>query len=298
MSPLVATKIDTNSAVPFRADSALVSDVRPSPNHGERRGRYSVGKRPDIVILHYTGMPDGRGMSACERAVRWLTMEESQVSCHYVVDVDGRVIQLVAEDRRAWHAGLGGWKGETDLNSASIGIEIVNPGHLWDMSGAAFADPTSAPEIHPGYAGFPEAQIAAVIALTRDIVSRNRMPAPNILAHSDIAPMRKSDPGEKFPWSRLAAAGLGLWIEPAPLSDGGALQSGDEGQPVRAIQSMLVLFGYDLPITGVYDKTTVAVVTAFQRHWRQTRVDGIADRSTVMTLNALLKSIETQGDRA
>jgi N-acetylmuramoyl-L-alanine amidase len=298
MSPLVATKFDTNADAPWRTDCALVSEVRPSPNHGDRRGSYSVGKKPDMVVLHYTGMPDGRGLSACERAVRWLTTEESQVSCHYVIDVDGRIIQLVAENRRAWHAGLGGWKGERDINSASIGIEIVNPGHVWDMSGAAFADAAQAPEIHPGYGDFPEAQIAAVIALTADIVARNRIPPGNILAHSDIAPMRKSDPGEKFPWARLASSGLGLWAEPAALSQGPVLQAGDEGQPVRAMQSMLVLLGFDLPITGVYDKTTVAVITAFQRHWRAERVDGIADRSTMTTLNALLTARQTRGDHA
>jgi N-acetylmuramoyl-L-alanine amidase len=267
-------------------DSRLVADFRPSPNHGARRGRYGEATSPDHLILHYTGMPAGRGMSAAERAIRWLTSEAAQVSCHYVVDEDGRITQLVAESERAWHAGVASWAGETDLNSASIGIEIVNPGHVWDMSGAAFG--TADREVHPGYREFPKTQIAAVIALGRDIVARNRMPSQNVLAHSDIAPTRKSDPGEKFPWAQLAEAGLGVWVEPAPLGEGPALQAGDEGQPIRALQTMLALVGFGLALTGVYDASTVAVVTAFQRHWRPARVDGIADRSTLATLNALL----------
>jgi len=298
MSSLTAPLFATGGGTFTRADSCIVSELRPSPNHGERRGPYGVGKKPDILLLHYTGMPAGRGMSACERAVRWLTTEESQVSCHYVVDEDGRVLQLVAEDRRAWHAGIGAWKGDVDINSASIGIEIVNPGHVWDMSSAAFADQSGAPEVHPGYRDFPDVQIDAVIALSRDIVTRNRIPTENVIAHSDITPTRKSDPGEKFPWGRLAEAGLGIWVEPAAQSEGPSLKSGDEGQPVRAIQSMLALLGYQIPLTGVFDAGTTAVITAFQRHWRPSRVDGIADRSTIMTLNALLQKLQAKGERA
>jgi N-acetylmuramoyl-L-alanine amidase len=294
----IAAPIFATSAEPLtRADSHVVSDIRPSPNHGERRGAYGLGKKPDVLLLHYTGMPAGRGMNACERAVRWLTTEESQVSCHYVVDEDGRVLQLVAEDRRAWHAGVGAWKGETDINSASIGIEIVNPGHFWDMSAAAFSDRSGTPEVHPGYAEFPDGQIEAVIALARDIVARNRIPAENVIAHSDIAPSRKSDPGEKFPWNRLATAGLGLWVEPAGPSEGPSLKSGDEGQPVRAIQSMLALLGYQIALTGVFDTGTIAIVTAFQRHWRPSRVDGVADRSTIMTLHALVQKLQAKEER-
>lgn len=295
MTLMTAPHRPTDANAPLRADSYLVSEFRASPNHGERRGAYGLGQRPDMVLLHYTGMPAGKGLSSAERAIRWLTSEESQVSCHYVVDEDGSIIQLVPEARRAWHAGLGAWKGDRDINSASIGIEIVNPGHFWDMSGAAFADTSGSGEVHPGYRAFPDVQIDSVIALTRDIVARNRMPSSRILAHSDIAPMRKSDPGEKFPWARLAGAGLGLWVDPAPLSDGTKLKSGDEGQPVRAIQSMLAILGYEIALSGVFDAATVAVVTAFQRHWRQERVDGIADRSTIMTLNALLQAQQDRG---
>jgi len=292
-APIFATGVDAL----MRADSALVSQLRPSPNHGERRGAFGGAKRPDTLVLHYTGMPAGGGLSACERAVRWLTNPESQVSCHYVIDEDGRVLQLVPELLRAWHAGLGAWKGEIDLNSASIGIEIVNPGHPWDMSAAAFADKDAPAQRHPGYSPFPDLQIEAVIALCNDIVARNQMPAANVIAHSDLAPSRKSDPGELFPWHRLASVGLGVWVEPSPLVDGPVLQAGDEGQPIRAIQSMLALLGYDLPLTGVFDATTTSVLSAFQRHWRPARVDGIADRSTLATLNAVLRAWP-QGDRA
>ncbi len=277
-------------AEPFAPDSALVAEVRPSPNHGERRGAYAQ-RRPDILLLHYTGMPAGRGLSACERATRWLTSTASEVSCHYVVDEDGRILQLVPEHRRAWHAGAGSWKGDSDINSASIGIEIVNPGHPWDLSAAPDLEAGQPVDVHPGYPDFSPAQIAAVIALGNDIVTRNAMPRHSILAHSDIAPARKSDPGERFPWDRLAAAVLGLWVEPAlgSLSGTYALHFGNEGQPIAAIQSLFVNLGYGLAITGVYDSATRDVVTAFQRHWRPQRVDGVADSSTVTTLYRLLQ---------
>ena len=279
----------------LRPDSSLVCVVRPSPNHTERRGAYRAGK-PDMLVLHYTGMPAGRGMSAGERAVSWLTDSRSQVSCHYVVDEDGTVTQLVAEDRRAWHAGLASWGGEEDINSASIGIEIVNPGHWWDMAASPDRAPGAPVEAHPGYRDFPEAQIAAVIALCRDIIARHGIPAARVLAHSDVAPARKRDPGERFPWARLAAAGVGLHVEAEPISSGRFFTKGDEGQPIQALQALFGAFGYGLSITGVYDDATEHVVTAFQRHWRQARVDGVADVSTITTLRRLAASKAVPGD--
>ena len=279
-------------AADFSADSRLVDAIVASPNHGERRAPYGAGRKPDILLLHYTGMPAGRGMTACERAVRWLTMTESQVSCHYVVDEDGRILQLVPEARRAWHAGLGAWRGNTDINSASIGIEIVNPGHFWDITKSPDATAGDTPAVHPGYCDFPAVQIDAVIRLCSDIVARNHMPSQAILAHSDIAPARKSDPGEKFPWARLAEAGLGLWVPPVPRDGTGGLQFGNEGQPIAAIQSMLGQLGFELAVTGVFDIATRNVVTAFQRHWRPELVDGIADRSTMATLHQLLMTVQ------
>lgn len=273
-----------------RPDTALVDDLRPSPNHGERKG----GRRADMLVLHYTGMPAGRGMSAAERAIRWLSAPQSGVSCHYVVAEDGRVTQLVAEDRRAWHAGVAHWAGESDVNSRSIGIEIAHPGHPWDLSAAPDADPCDPVPVHPGYLDFPDAQVEAVTRLAADIVARNAIPAERVLAHSDVAPARKRDPGEKFPWRRLAEAGVGLWVEPEPVGGGRFLARGDEGEPVSALQAMLAWFGYGLAITGVFDQATHDVVVAFQRHWRPALVDGVADQSTITTLHRLARACRSR----
>jgi N-acetylmuramoyl-L-alanine amidase len=217
-----------------------------------------------MLVLHYTGM------ATAAKAVAWLACSESRVSCHYVVDEAGRITQLVPEQQRAWHAGLSAWFGETDLNSASIGIEIHNPGH---------AD---------GYWDFAAPQVNAVIALGLDIVGRHAIPAGRVLAHSDIAPLRKIDPGEKFPWDRLAAAGLGRWVPPSPVRPSApALGPGDAGAAVMAAQQALAAIGYDLPATGQYDHHTEHVVRAFQRHFRPARCDGRLDLSTLATLERL-----------
>ena len=239
------------------------AEVRASPNFGERRD----GRAPDILILHYTGMPTAEG------ALDWLTRMESEVSSHYFVFEDGRTMQLVPETMRAWHAGKSFWRGETDINSASIGIEIANPGH-----------PGGLPD-------FPPAQIAAVIALCRDILVRNRIAPERVLGHSDVAPVRKIDPGENFPWATLAAAGIGHWVEPSPVGGGRFFQQGDSGPPVEALQAMLALFGYDIPVSSEFCAKTRGVVEAFQRHYRPARVDGIADASTIDTLHRLLKAL-------
>jgi N-acetylmuramoyl-L-alanine amidase len=248
-------------------DSSVAEAFIASPNHGERRGY----RGPDSVILHYTGMPTG------ERALAWLCDAASEVSAHYFVWEDGRVVQLVGEDRRAWHAGVGVWKGESDLNSASIGVEIVNPGH--DLPG------------HDKLPGFPQRQIDGVIALLRDVGSRHRIAPERILAHSDIAPARKRDPGEKFPWEALWRAGLGHWAPPPPIGEGAVYRHGQEGSPVRALQTLLALYGYGVEATGVYDAQTRIVIAAFQRHFRPERVDGEADASTVETLRALIAGL-------
>jgi N-acetylmuramoyl-L-alanine amidase len=241
-------------------DSPLVARFVASPNHGERRG-YS---RPNCLILHYTGMPTG------EAALKTLTDPASELSAHYFVWEDGAIDQLVKESERAWHAGRGSWKGEGDLNSASIGVEIVNPGH----------DGGSPP--------FPERQIAATIALARDVCGRWGIAPERVLAHSDVAPARKQDPGEAFPWGRLRAGGVGHWTEPAPLSGGALFAHEEEGPPVRALQAMLALYGYGVELTGVNDRQTRQAVAAFQRHFRPERVDGEADASTVATLKSLI----------
>ena len=232
--------------------------VVPSPNHDARTTPI------DILLLHYTGM------RTAEAAFGRLTDPSAKVSSHYLVYEDGRIDQLVAETRRAWHAGVASWKDATDINSHSIGIEIVNPGHDF------------------GYRDFPDAQIDAVIALCRDVVARHRIARERVLGHSDVAPARKQDPGEKFPWARLAAASIGLWVEPTPITQGRMLGLDDRGAGVAELQRMLVRFGYAADITHRYDQATSEVITAFQRHFRPARVDGVADTSTVDTLRRLL----------
>jgi N-acetylmuramoyl-L-alanine amidase len=233
------------------------AQANPSPNHDARMAPV------DILLLHYTGMQSG--VAACER----LCDASAKVSSHYLVYEDGRVDQLVPEARQAWHAGVSSWKGETNINARSIGIEIVNPGHEF------------------GYRDFPQAQVEAVIALCRDILKRHNIPPARVLGHSDVAPGRKQDPGEKFPWARLAAAGIGLWIEPAPIGDGDALVPTQRGEDITMLQTMLAKFGYAAALTGVYDEATRDIVAAFQRHFRPARVDGIADTSTLDTLTRL-----------
>ncbi len=244
------------------ADSSVVTAVRPSPNHGERRGYLA----PDCIVLHYTGMVDGP--SALDR----LCEPASEVSCHYVVAEDGAVIQLVPEVLRAHHAGRSFWAGETDLNSASIGIEIVNGGHDF------------------GLPSFPDDQIAAVIALCRDVAGRYAIQPQRILAHSDIAPSRKRDPGERFPWQTLAEAGIGLWVSPGEgFKD--ALTPGDRGDAVEALQAALARMGYGIEPSRHYDEATTTVVRAFQRRFRPARVDGIADQATIETLRRWLDAL-------
>jgi N-acetylmuramoyl-L-alanine amidase len=236
---------------------------RPSPNIEERKD----GKTADILLLHYTGMPDAEGACA------WLCNPESKVSCHYLVDEEGRIVQMVEEGMRAWHAGASSWKDEADVNSRSIGIEIHN-------QGPAF-----------GYPPFPDRQMDAVIELCRDILERHPIAPERVLGHSDVAPARKIDPGEKFDWKRLHEAGIGHWAPPWPTGSGGFLQIGDSGVPVDALKAMLTVYGYGLDDGPVFDRSTQQAVVAFQRHFRQERVDGIADQSTTKTLMRLLRAL-------
>ena len=231
----------------------------PSPNHGER-----LSGPTDILLLHYTGMPDDN------QALEWLCNRKSNVSSHYFVHADGRLLRLVAEDRRAWHAGASMWGGESDINSRSIGIEIANAGH-----------PGGLPK-------YPDVQIEAVIALCREILGRHPIPPHRVLGHSDVAPGRKLDPGEHFPWDRLAAAGIGHFVEPVSIAEVPALKRGDAGAKVEALQGLLALYGYGLEVSGEFDQRTHDVVEAFQRHFRPARLDGAADGSTMGTLQRLL----------
>jgi len=221
-----------------------------------------------MVLLHYTGM------RTADEAIDRLRDPEARVSSHYVVDEDGRILRLVPEERRAWHAGKSWWKGETDINAVSIGIEIVNPGHEF------------------GYRDFPDGQVAAVIALIDDIRGRWTIEDARILGHSDVAPTRKTDPGERFPWKRLAEHRQGLWFEPAVeriAALGPDLGIGDEGLGVHVLQAGLHRLGYEPTPTGRYDETTRITVEAFQRHWRPAKVDGVADGETRATLMGVLQ---------
>lgn len=247
----------------FTPDSSIASDVIPSANFGERAN----GRQPDMIVLHYTGMPDVEG------AIAQLCTPGTEVSAHYIVLEDGRIVQCVPESKRAWHAGVSWWAGEEDINSCSIGVEIINRGHDW------------------GYPDFPLRQIAAVIALCRGIMLRLKLPSHRVLGHSDVAPARKKDPGEKFPWHSLANSGVGHWVQPAPIVRGNTLQLGAISDDVANMQAAFRRYGYNMPANGKFDGATMEVVTAFQRHFRPERVDGIADQSTMATLHALLTSL-------
>ena len=250
----------------FTPDSSIASDVIPSPNHGER----NKGRLPDMILLHYTGMPDVEG------AIAQLCSPGTDVSAHYIVLEDGRIVQCVPEAKRAWHAGVSHWAGEDDINSCSIGIEIINRGHDW------------------GYPDYPLRQIAAAIALCRGIMLRRKVPSHRVLGHSDVAPSRKKDPGEKFPWHSLANSGVGHWVQPAPIVRGELMQLGALSDDVMNMQTAFAKYGYSMPVTGRYDSATMEVVSAFQRHFRPAKVDGVCDRSTMETLHALLSSLPTE----
>ena len=240
--------------------AAIAIAEAPSPNHGPR-----PAGPVDMLILHYTGM------RTAAAALARLRDAAARVSAHYLVDEDGAIARLVPEGRRAWHAGRARWRGRTDVNGASIGIELVNPGH--DL----------------GYRPFPDRQMAALAALCHAILARHPIPPRHVLAHADVAPGRKRDPGELFDWRALAREGIGLWPAPAPAA-GGACGWGDHGRAVAALQAELAAFGYDVAVDGRFTAPTAAAVRAFQRHFRPWRVDGRADGDSRARLAALLAS--------
>jgi N-acetylmuramoyl-L-alanine amidase len=244
----------------FFAPDFAGASICPSPNHGPRLRPISS------LVLHYTGMQTG------ESALALLCSPHSKVSAHYVVEEDGRVLQLVPESRRAWHAGISFWAGETDMNSTSIGIEIVHPGYL---------DPRP----------YTAAQIEATAALAKDICRRHAILPERVLAHSDIAPDRKRDPGEFFPWEELAKRGVGRIVEETDCEGATTVALGDEGAKVASLQRDLAAYGYGVEETGVYDAQTVHAVEAFQRHFRRAKVDGRADGETRVALAHLLAAL-------
>lgn len=236
------------------------AEVRVSPNFGPRRDVDG----PSMIILHYTGMRNG------ELAQSWLCDPASEVSSHYLVHEDGAVVQMVREVDRAWHAGKSSWHGQTDINSRSVGIEVVNPGNLAD---------------HPP---FFDVQIASVIALCRDICARNDIRKEFVLAHSDVAPGRKIDPGPAFPWENLSLAGIGRMPVAGVWPDLPLIGPGDCGTAVEQLQSMLQMIGYGIEINGVFDASTKTVIEAFQLHFRRKRVDGVADAETQALIAGLV----------
>lgn len=208
-------------------------EERPSPNFGERQG----GVRPDMVVLHYTGM------ASATAALERLTDLAAEVSAHYLVLASGRVFRLIDEAHRAWHAGEAVWGDVTDVNSRSIGIEIANPGH------------------DQGYQPFPEPQMAALEALVTDILARRAIPPERVLGHACVAPGRKIDPGEKFDWRRLARAGAAVWLDAPPSERGGGADAG-------RFQTVARRFGYGAPATGRWDQRTLDVWDAYLRRFR------------------------------
>jgi len=215
-----------------------------------------AGQAVDLLLLHYTGMPSGA------EALARLCDPAARVSAHYLVEEDGRVFALVPEDRRAWHAGVSSWRGARDINARSIGVELVNPGHEF------------------GYRPFPQAQMASLVALAQDILARWPIPPARVLGHADVAPARKQDPGELFDWRGLAADGIGLWPPAAPSL-----------RPVADPGDALARLGYDVDGAGLQ-----ACATAFQRHWRPQRTDGVLDAADCAVLAWLLDHSGARGD--
>lgn len=222
---------------------------RPSPNFDARPAA------PDMVVLHYTDMAD------VEAAITLLTTPESRVSAHYLITAEGTLVEMVAEDKRAWHAGVSYWEGARDINARAIGIELDSPGH------------------RPGAPVFPEAQLAALFRLMAGIRTRWTIPRRGVVAHSDIAPTRKIDPGERFPWSRLADEGHALFVPP---------ETSTTGNPA-ALWQTLAAAGYD---PDADEKARAALVRAFHRRHRPDAVAAAADATTAALAADFLRAVE------
>ena len=236
-----------------------------SPNYDAR----PIGTAIDMLVLHYTGMESGH------QALERLCDPEAEVSAHYLSEENGDLFQLVKEEKRAWHAGVSNWRGYEGLNQHSIGIELVNTGHEF------------------GYRPFPVEQIETLVSLIRDIRSRHEIDDRMIVGHSDIAPDRKEDPGELFPWGYLAEKGIG-WVPK------GSFESTEDyitplaaTSQVIAVQKRLAAIGYNIRSDGLYNSTLTYCVTAFQRRWRQYEVTGLMDKGTYAALLQVSKKCDT-----
>ncbi len=223
-----------------------MSDHLRSPNFNDRDG-----VAIDMLVIHYTGMRSG------EEALERLCDHKAEVSAHYMITREGEVLMLVDEAKRAWHAGVASWRGQSNINSRSIGIELVNPGHEF------------------GYQDFPHAQMEPLIDLCQGILARHDIPPRNVVGHSDVAPVRKQDPGERFDWRRMAEAGIGLW----PHLDGSSAAVSE-----KAASGALHQIGYDISDLN-------AAIAAFQRHYRPRLIDGVADDETRQSIAAVLNLI-------
>jgi N-acetylmuramoyl-L-alanine amidase len=233
----------------------------PSPNQNDRKLPVSM------LVLHYTGMETG------EAALERMCDPAAEVSAHYMVQEDGRVLRLVPDDKRAWHAGRSEWNGVTDVNSASLGIEIANGGHDY------------------GLPAYPDAQINALIPLCKRLIERYDIQPRNIVGHSDIAPERKNDPGEHFPWSGLAAAGIGLWPGEGNGDRRVLFEPGDRDRGVTLLQRALAGVGYAVELDGVMSDRMVATVRAFQRRYRPEQIDGVVDMETLDLASRLARLV-------
>jgi N-acetylmuramoyl-L-alanine amidase len=229
----------------------------PSPNFDERTLPVTM------LVLHYTGMESAA--AALER-MRDL---DAKVSAHYMIDEDGGVTRLVDEDMRAWHAGVSFWDGITNINSASIGIEIVNGGHDFGL-----------PE-------FPGKQIDAVIELSNEIIKKFEIPVFNIVGHSDIAPARKQDPGEKFPWKLLAENQIGIWPDNIGSDTRLLFDAGDKDRGISIVQRGLSFIGYNIEVNGELDQQTAHMISAVQRRYRPQKIDGLIDVQTLELVTSL-----------
>lgn len=236
-----------------------------TPNFNER----PEGAIIDILVMHYTGM------QSAEAALNHMCNPEAQVSAHYMVYEDGRIINLVPEEKRAWHAGISCWHGVSSLNDTSIGIEIVNPGHEF------------------GYRPFPEMQMGAVKELAKDIMQRRFIEPRNVVGHSDIAPLRKQDPGELFDWKWLAKDGVGLWPDVRKMwkSDAVLVEPGIEGVDAARVQKMLSDYGYHIRVDGYYGPKTEEIIKAFKRHFVPEQLNIMWDKLAEERLKRLLEMV-------
>lgn len=254
-----------------RADSGvavwmLEINERLSPNWDER-----PNPKIDTVVLHYTGMRSG------QEALTRMCDPAAKVSAHYMIEEDGSLFRLVPEEKRAWHAGVSAWQGQENLNHNSIGIELVNPGHEF------------------GYRSFPKSQIDTLLKLLEGIEQRHNVPQARYIGHSDIAPDRKIDPGELFPWYLLSGHGFGVWSDVDGTDITAVLKKGDSGPKVLSLNKQLGMVGYDWPNNLIYDANLERVILAFQAHWRPLCVTGCYDRGTALILDDIALKIVQGG---